>query len=282
MLQMTWVLESDVFPECHGPLRSALDDAGLRVVNWNDDWWSNGSWPALADTPAVFHGSLGNAAAIAERLQWIPGSFCRTAAFCCSAWYGAARQWLLHRDWRILPADEFVAKGPAVCRELGCMDRVFVRPDSPLKPFSGRVLSIDGVTLDALDHGFYYDDATLPIVVAPVRDVGSEWRFVVVQSRVVAGSAYDSSTRSALPDMSASAAWQFANTIATELPPPDEVYVLDVCESDGELRLLEINPFSGADLYACSAQSVVAAVSSLACEIWEDRHRVALSSVQAD
>jgi hypothetical protein len=39
---------------------------------------------------------------------------------------------------------------------------------------------------------------------------------------------------------------------------------MDICEADGELRLLELNPFSGADLYACRLDDVVAAVSAAA------------------
>ena len=41
---------------------------------------------------------------------------------------------------------------------------MFVRPDSPLEPFAGRVLARDKISLAALDHGFYYDDAYLPVV----------------------------------------------------------------------------------------------------------------------
>lgn len=55
-----------------------------------------------------------------------------------------------------------------------------------------------------------------------------------------------------------------AARIAGELEAPEEVYVLDVCEPDGHLRLLELNPFSGADLYACDRREVVAAVSARA------------------
>lgn len=40
--------------------------------------------------------------------------------------------------------------------------------------------------------------------------------------------------------------------------------MLDVCEADGRLRLLELNPFSGADLYACDRREVVATVSACA------------------
>jgi hypothetical protein len=39
------------------------------------------------------------------------------------------------------------------------------------------------------------------------------------------------------------------------------VYVLDVCESEGRLHLLDLGPFSGADLYACDREAVVWAVS---------------------
>ena len=41
---------------------------------------------------------------------------------------------------------------------MGDPSRIFVRPDSPLKPFSGRVLDRDSISLAALDHGFYFDD----------------------------------------------------------------------------------------------------------------------------
>ena len=37
-----------------------------------------------------------------------------------------------------------------------------------------------------------------------------------------------------------------AAEVARELDAPAEVYVLDVCEADGALHLLELNPFGGA------------------------------------
>ncbi|MFN0055819.1 MAG: ATP-grasp domain-containing protein [Planctomycetales bacterium] len=128
---------------------------------------------------------------------------------------------------------------------------------------SGRLVSRDRMTLAALDHGFYYDDSALAVVVAPVCEIGREWRFVIVSRRVVAGSGYDPQTRRAVEEPAASGAWAFASEIAAKLPPPEEVYVMDICESSGNLRLLELNPFSGADLYAASAPEVVAAIGAL-------------------
>ena len=261
MSNVTWVLESEVFPDSHGPLRQAVRKAGHRIVDWKDDWWTDGLPPNLGGSNTLFHGSLGNAARIAENLDWRPGSFCNTSAFFCSAWYEASREWLLHTDWRVLPATDFVKFASAIAADLGCRDRIFVRPDSPLKPFSGRVLDVGRVSLAALDYGFYFEDESLPVVAAPVRNVTREWRFVVVRSSVIAGSAYDAATRSAITDLPESQPWSFAQSVASAIPAPAEAYILDVCESDGTLRLLELNPFGGADLYACDASSVVRAVS---------------------
>lgn len=257
----TWVLESDVFPESHSPLRAAIRDAGHRLIDWDDVWWSSGIPSHIGDANTFFHGSLGNASRIHAELDWSPGSYCDRSAFRCSAWYESAREWLLHSDWRFLPANTFVDTASEVANVLGCADRIFVRPDSPLKPFSGRVLDVASVSLSKLDHGFYFDDESLPIVVCPVRDVGREWRFVIVRSSVVAGSAYDAATRSAVADEPNSDAWNFAQHVASVIPSPADAYILDACESNGEFRLLELNPFGGADLYACDSVAIVHAVS---------------------
>ena len=105
-----------------------------------------------------------------------------------------------------------------------------------------------------------HDEVDLPILVAPVRSLGREWRYVVVAGEVVAGSAYASAGRRAAPDEPRGEPWRYAASIASSLEPPEPVYVLDVCEDDGGLGLLELNPFSGADLDACDADAVVAAV----------------------
>ena len=107
------------------------------------------------------------------------------------------------------------------------------------------MIDVASVTLAALDHGFYFDDESMPIVAAPIRNVGREWRFVVVGTDVIAGSAYDAATRSAVSHQPGSDAWAYAQSVASELASPAEAYVLDVCECDGKLRLMEINPFGG-------------------------------------
>lgn len=264
MESVTWVLESDVFPESHAPVRDAIRERGHRLIDWSDDWWYEGIPRRIPTSRVIFHGSLGNAARIAKETTWVPGSLCPVEAFCCSSWYERARQWLIHPQWVICPAIELVANAAAIAKQIGSPDRVFVRPDSPLKPFSGRVVDIASLTLAKLDHGFYYDDESLPVVAAPVQKVGHESRFVVVGGEIVAGSAYDAASRKAIPVALDVEAASFASSVAAEFPAPAAAYVLDVCECGGELRLLEVNPFGGADLYACDPFAVVDSLSALA------------------
>lgn len=261
---VSWVVEPGVFSVPCAAMETAIRGAGHQVVQWQDDWWTTGRWPRLENEAVIFHGSLGNAARMKTETTWQPGAYCDTAAFTCSTWYARARPWLLHRAWQILPANELAADPVAALKRLDCAGEVFVRPNSPLKPFAGRVLPRNRITLAALDHGFYYDDPTILVVVAPVRKVSREWRYVVVDQRVVAGSAYASDSRVATADDPGGQPWAFASDIAARLDPPEQVYVMDVCESDGSLWLLELNPFSGADLYACALDAVVRAVSGAA------------------
>lgn len=260
----TWVLEAEVFPDSHGRMRDAVLATCGEVVLWRDDWLAEESWPRLAERAVIFHGSLGNAAAIAERLPWTPGALCDTARFHCSAWYPRAARWLLHQQWVRSTAEDLAAAPDAVLAPLGAPAQVFVRPDSPLKPFSGRVLRRDQLSLAALDHGFYYDDRRLPVIIAPVRTISREWRYVAVAGEIVAGSAYAADGRAALPDDPGGSPWRFAASIAAQLDAPQEILTIDVCEAGGDLHLLELNPFSGADLYACDRAAVVSAVSALA------------------
>jgi hypothetical protein len=92
------------------------------------------------------------------------------------------------------------------------------------------VVDADQITLESLDHGFYSANGR------------------------AAGHALAPGSR----------AWAFASEVAPRLPGLDPLVVVDVCETPDGLRLLELKPFSGADLYACDRTAVVDAVHRVA------------------
>ena len=259
MVVQTWVLERDVFPDQDDALAQAIITSGAEIVDWRDDWWLDGRWPRL-EGAVMFHGSLSNADRVARELPWKPGAFCSTDQFACTAWWPQVPELLVSSRHVPSTVGELAAHGAPA--DFG--ERVFVRPDSALKPFSGRVLARDQITLAALDHGFYYEDIDLPVMVTPAIDIDSEWRFVAAGGRVVAGSSYAADGRTAGASLNSDhEAWQHATRILSQLTSPDPLFVLDICHTPDGLRLVELNPFSGADLYSCERQSVVREVHSI-------------------
>lgn len=237
--------------------------AGQRAIRWDDGWWSDPErMPAPTDEPVVFHGGLGNAARLRALDRWSPGALCNTTALACSAYYPRVGRWLAAKRHLFSTVRELVASPERVTAPLRECDRIFVRPDSPLKPFSGRVVALDGLCADALDHGFYYDDLDLPIVVAAVEELGREWRLVVTPQGIAAGSGYEAEGRGAGESVVPAAVRDLGEEISRALEFPDPVVVIDVVETEAGLRLLELNPFSGADLYGCDLEAVVQAVTT--------------------
>jgi hypothetical protein len=259
----TWVLEENIFHDNDRRLAEAARSAGHSVIVWDDDWWLTSRWPDLSGRPVVFHGSLGNAARIAKELPWKPGAYCDVAAFECTSWYDAAGGWLINDRWAAVEAQRLVTCPKEVLDAIESAGDFFVRPNSPLKPFSGRVLNVSELSMEALDHGFYYDDPNILVIVSPVRTISSEWRFVVVRTDVVAGSSYVAETRSEMPIEPGSSVWEYAREVAQSLQAPQDVWVMDVCAIEEGFRLLELNPFSGADLYACDRNAIVSGIAGL-------------------
>lgn len=260
---MRWILELDIFGEDH-PLRHAAMRAGHEVVRWDDAAWLDPSaLPSQSDGPTLFHGSLGNAHRIAKLGRWRPGAYCTTAAFKCSAYYPVLKRWLLNQDVTFTTVRDLIETANAETYE-GTFS-VFVRPDSPLKPFSGRVVQMKGLTPAHLDHGFYYDDLDLPIVVSPPQTgLGQEWRFVVAPHKIVASSAYVPEGRAGVEGDAPSEAYDVARQIVDSSDPPDLVYVVDLVETPDGFKLLEVNPFSGASLYRCDPDVIVEQVAAVA------------------
>lgn len=103
-------------------------------------------------------------------LPWTPGALCSTERCACSSWWPQVAGDLVSPSFVFTTAADLVGSGPPL--DFG--PRVSVRPDSPLKPFSGRVLGRDEVIVRALDHGFDHGDEQLPVVVAPAVTVSDE------------------------------------------------------------------------------------------------------------
>ena len=74
---------------------------------------------------------MGNAARVRDGLGWRPGAFCDVKAFTCSTWYPGAAEWLVHREWRVIPG---VTHGFGEVAKLAERARGLPFRDRPIQP----------------------------------------------------------------------------------------------------------------------------------------------------
>lgn len=246
---LTWIVESGL-NEAADRLATAASNAGYRVIHWTDGH----RVPVLdSDERAVFLGSL-------NACEVMPGVIGAADALAASVWQP------LLGDLGLNPPSTSLYTTVGEVQHLDMPwagERVFVRPVSAMKPFSGRVLDSDSLSPAALDHGFYYDDVDVPILVAQAQQVVEEWRFVAVNRQLVASSGYAADGRTGRVVDVPEGATALARVAATRAPCA--TVVIDVCRLKGvsegasPFRVVEYNLFSGSDLYCCDVEAVVSA-----------------------
>lgn len=259
-----WVIETAVFPRTAPGLIAALERRGVPWVRYEDGQATELLVPEHGR--AIFWGSLGAAYDQRVAARWRPGAIGDPDRFRCSVYHPHLAALVANADAVFTTAQRLVDEPGTVLAPLGAPARVFVRPDSARKPFAGRTLAVDALSLAALDHGFYYEDAQLPIVVSAAKRVGREWRFVIADGAVVSGCEYDAARegRGASPPAAARA---LAERVASADWQAAPLYIVDVGEVDDALRVMELNPFSGADLYDCDADAVITAAMQVAARL---------------
>lgn len=158
-------------------------------------------------------------------------------------------------------------------------DQFFVRPILDSKSFSGQIMTWDEfsewrIKVEKIKE---YDCAsTLTtddiIVMAPIsRKIYAEYRFFVINGKVVTGSQYKLGSRVvASRNIPTTVSW-FAQNIA-DLWCPNKAFCLDVCEvesddEDRQLKVMEINAINSAGFYDCDMYAFVNAINNMNKEL---------------
>jgi len=139
---------------------------------------------------------------------------------------------------------------------------LFMKPDNDLKDFCGSVVSSEGIEkfYNEVSAGGFTFDKTIPVVLCRTKNTGWEYRLFMVKDQVITGSSYKlkesiNQTRRVPEEV-----LQFARDTAN-VWRPDDVYVMDVCEAEEGLKVVEFNCFNASGLYACNVESIVKSVS---------------------
>ncbi len=276
-----WLIDASVTDAYHEDLAAAVTRHGHLVASINRPQppyvWEDVHSAYRKQFPAgacvVVQADIDLVLRVLEDNLWTPGAFATVPHFFCSHYYAHLGRFLLNRDYIMLPYVELSRRRDFLFDTLGIDDRLFVRPDSPLKIFTGMTISRSTFDKDYEFMGFYEFPVESLVVVSSPKTITAEWRYVVADGKIVCGSQYmDGGNEVSLPAEDSSAL-ELARAIVAQGYQPDPVWVLDICRSaDGTYHLLEIGAFSFASLYGCDKDAVVQAVSSVAQAMHESKN----------
>lgn len=138
----------------------------------------------------------------------------------------------------------------------------FMKPDNDLKDFSGCTVNSGGIKkfYNEVSAGGFTFDTSIPVVLCSPKNTGWEWRLFMIKDRIVASSSYKlkemlNQTKAVPKEV------EYFATNAAQTWRPDDVYVMDICESDDGLKVVEFNCFNASGFYKCDVDAVVKEVS---------------------
>lgn len=276
-MQVGWLLDGNLFEDYHADLVAAIRDSGHFLVSLNRpnapySWDDAGNAYRKAfpkGACVVTHADIDLALRVKKDGYWSPGVFASLPNYYCSHYFAHLGRFLLNSNYAMLPFNELRRQKEFLFDTFGEQGQIFVRPDSPLKIFTGQIASDATFDKDLEFMAFYDFPRESLVVVSSPKSIDFESRFVVVDGVIVAGSKNKVGDELRLSETDY-ASWQLAEEIASAGFEPDRVWVMDICRTTaGDYYLLEIGAFSFANLYGCNKRAVVEAVSNAAADIWK-------------
>jgi hypothetical protein len=218
------------------------------------------------DACVLLTGTLTLMEYVQRQRRWTPGGWCNFANLACSIYYAYFGPHLLNRNYTLLPIVEAIRQRQRLFSTFGCDGQVFVRPDSVGKLFSGRVVDAESFEEVLAPH---LNNPAEPVLVAEPQQIGREWRLFVAHGQVITGSQYRvNGTTNVAPGLPEDVE-EFASRVLKQVPwRPDPLFVMDVCEALGGLRIVELNSFSCSGQCACDLDAYVKAASRFAALQW--------------
>jgi hypothetical protein len=275
-MRPVWLIEAGVYGAEADPLLAEIRRQGMTGEVVPHQALKKGSTPVIEGEPlspeacVIGYGTFPFARQIQIHHPWVPGAWCNAENLDCSVYFAHFGKFLLNQHHAIMPGVEAIRQVDSLFSVFGNNDEVFARPTSCHKLFVGRRITREAFATALAPTR--YDPATLVVIAAP-KPLGTEWRLVVVGDRVIAASQY---ARSGTRDITLGCPEEvrsFSQMMLTEVRwRPDPIFMMDVCESEGRLWLVELNSFSCSWLYQCDLTAVVAEASELARQEYAQCH----------
>ena len=256
--KLKWVIQDNLFNEDgYVRLMNSLDRLGqdytvVKVVPFAHELIPDVDYPP--DQKVIVMGSDALIRA-SQRKGWWPGAFTNDN-FDHRAWVAAHGDEMLNYEADVIRFGD--VKPPLDG------DAFFIRPAIDFKIFAGEIITPENFLSwqsKAVAYGDTLNDDT-EVVVAPYKKILQEYRFFVVDRKIVAGSSYKIGDRvTSSIDVDRDVLWYATGMLQTWHPA--YAYVMDIARTPDGFKLIEYNCINGSGFYACPTTDIVSALSHM-------------------
>jgi hypothetical protein len=282
IMKPKWLIEH--FDDKNGTrdLIAEVRRQGYEVSTIEYEPLQKGSIDAIGPEECVItQTSIDVARQIMKEKKWVPGPWLTAKNYECTSYYPHLGKFLLNDPYVMMPRKEIPRHLSLLHKWVGKDLKLFIRPNSGLKPFTAQVFNCSCDVKLANEEGIWktplfdkdwhwVEEFTEPdtlIVIAGPKKIQAEYRFVIAGTDVVTGCTY-------MPEIAVGYT-QAARDLAAEVAKayqPDPMFIVDICFDGEKYWLMEIGAFSVAGLYACKMEDIVPAAVKMAKKEWEDIH----------
>ena len=265
-MSIIWLIDAEQDFERSEELQSAIRRHGFdcRAVKFFPESRAPGDIVGAEHIPldarVVFFGGPALMHHIQLKRRWTPGGWCTFDNLHCAVYYCYFGKYLLNEQYTLLPAIEAARQALRIFDQYAADGKVFVRPAIARKVFNGSCFDIERFRSSLTQR----IDPREQVVVSAPKPIGREWRVFVAHDKVITGSQYANLGRAERSSEFPDEVRAFAQNILKEQRwRPDPLFTLDICESSGQLAVVEINGFSCSNPYHADLDAIINAVENV-------------------
>lgn len=135
---------------------------------------------------------------------------------------------------------------------------LFMRPDKDLKEFAGMIINgsnYESWVKSIIENELLDVNENTEVVLSTKKDIEDEWRVFIVGGKVSSCSHYRTFGRLNIYKDDNEQVKEFCENLNKNYSPSD-VFVMDVCKYEDELKIIEINCFNSSGFYDCDIEKI--------------------------
>jgi len=193
---------------------------------------------------------------VSQEKGWIPGTFLNDNFH--------YNKWKEHWGINLLNSIAIVDKLGTIAPP---WNDIFIRPCKDTKAFTGLLLrqgDFNQWREDQLSSGRDPEwlSAETEVVASPYREILAEYRFFVVDKRIVTSSMYKLGSRVCYDEYVNPSVTEFAQAMV-DMWQPARGFVIDIAETAEGPKVIEVNNLNSSGFYACNVGKIVEAIEEM-------------------